>query len=81
MKKNESVLSKNLSIGAITPSLMSDRNVPLDGGNVDCKTSMATGVPILMPLMFCDLSALLMLLIAGTRSCHICCTLFPTSKK
>ena len=50
---------------------MLDRNVSLDSGNVDCKTSMANDVPILMPLMFCDLSTLLMLLIAGTRSCHI----------
>jgi len=54
MKKNELVLSKNLSIGAITPVLMSHRNDPLDGGNVDCKTPMALGA-ILMPLMFCSM--------------------------
>lgn len=52
MKKNDLVLSKNFSIGAIMMSLTSDLNTPLESGNVDCNTSMANGVPTLMSLMF-----------------------------
>jgi len=64
-------MSKNLSFGDITPVRLSDRNVPLDSGNVDPKTPMALGA-ILMPLMFYDLSAYLMLLIVGQDHATFC---------
>ena len=71
MKKKDLVRFKNLSIGAMTVSDISARNVAFDGGNVDCNASMANGVPTLMFVMFCDLREDLILLMAGTRSYHI----------
>lgn len=46
-KKKERVLWRKCNIGLIIGSAMSFLKVPFEGGNDDCKTSMACGVPTL----------------------------------